>query len=764
MYVVGIDIGTTFTAAAVSRHGRAEIVQLGSSATAIPSVVLLREDGEVLTGETAERRSVSEPSRVAREFKRRMGDPTPIVVGGTPYGAEGLVAHILKAVLGEVSAREGGPPDQVVLTHPASWGAFKIDLLRQAARQAELPSVQFLTEPEAAAIHYSTLERIEPGEIVAVYDLGGGTFDAAVLRLTSDGFDLLGVPEGMERFGGIDIDRAVLSHVDNALDGLLREHAEASDASVRTALARLRDDVRTAKEALSTDTDSTIPVMLPALATEVRLTRAELEAMIRPRLVETVDALDRCVRSAGLQWDAIARVLMVGGSSRLPIAREVLRERTGRPVVVDAHPKHAIALGAAQYAIARAARTSQPTSAATPPSPPTSPPLAAVGIPGSVAPARQPMPEAPAAVTGGRPRFDQQPSQSFGPAPTQPHRATQPWSDTQQWNGAPSAPLPSSNAPPPQQQHWNGAPPPQQWNGPPSLQHWNGAPPAQLGAAPVPATPKRPAAMWLGLGVAAAALIAILAFSLGGRASTTPRATPASPTIAPGPAADDPGGSGVNTTPESATAGPLVVLPATATSPATTPIPATVPAKATAPATTTVAATIPATAATTAAPAVPLLGGGTVQVTDATNSFVVSLPAQLQTSITPVTLRGTTWAHVSAASDLARYLGGDWTTIGVTVLVAHRLDAGTPSEVVAAWDAGVTCTSKVGPLTFAAAQGAGVVVHYDGCGGGAFAEVLAAIDVPSKDAVVFIGVQGPGPSDGVLQTFTESVLASVRQA
>src|SRR5262245_44634648 len=96
-YTLGVDLGTTYSAAAIARGGRVEIVTLGTTAPVIPSVVVLRDDGEVLVGEAADRRSLTEPTRTAREFKRRLGDPTPIVLGGTPYGAEALMAHLLRA-------------------------------------------------------------------------------------------------------------------------------------------------------------------------------------------------------------------------------------------------------------------------------------------------------------------------------------------------------------------------------------------------------------------------------------------------------------------------------------------------------------------------------------------------------------------------------------------------------------------------------------------------------------------------------------------
>ncbi|HKA68245.1 MAG TPA: Hsp70 family protein, partial [Actinomycetes bacterium] len=347
MYALGVDLGTTFTAAAVWRDGRAEVASLGGRAAAIPSVVLLREDETLLTGESANRRALTEPHRVAREFKRRLGDTTPILLAGSPYPAEALIGRLLRSVVDEVVAREGGPPERICVSHPANWGPYKIDLLRQAVRISSLEQpVTFTTEPEAAAIFYAHDRHLQPGVLVAVYDLGGGTFDAAVLRKTEAGFAIVGHPEGIERLGGIDFDAAVFNHVSQAIDGRLAELDEGDFAAI-AAVGRLREECVDAKEALSTDTDVSIPVLLPNVATEVRLTRSELEGMVRPALYETIEALRRALRSAGVTADQLHSVLLVGGSSRMPIVAQLVGAELGRPVAVDAHPKHAIALGAA---------------------------------------------------------------------------------------------------------------------------------------------------------------------------------------------------------------------------------------------------------------------------------------------------------------------------------------------------------------------------------------------------------------------------------
>lgn len=348
-YQLGVDLGTTFTAAAVARGGRVEISSLDYRTAAIPSVVWVGADGTVVIGQAALNRGLSDPSRMAREFKRRLGDPTPLLLGGTPFSADTLTERLLKVVTDTVGTVEGGGPDSVTVTHPANWGPYKKDLLAQAVRRVGLEGTALLSEPEAAAIYYASTEKMAAGEVLAVYDLGGGTFDAAVLRKTEDSFEMLGDPEGIERLGGIDFDEAVLHFVDNVSDGAVSD-LDPNDNEAITAIIALREDCTLAKEVLSSDTEASIMVRLPAKVARVRITRAEFEALIRPTLVDTVDAMRRAMNNAGVQPAEVDKVLLVGGSSRIPLVGQMIGAEIGRPVVVDAHPKHAIALGAALHA------------------------------------------------------------------------------------------------------------------------------------------------------------------------------------------------------------------------------------------------------------------------------------------------------------------------------------------------------------------------------------------------------------------------------
>ena len=345
-YSLGIDLGTTLSAAATARDGLIEIVQLGEQTSTMPSIVVVRADVEVLVGDAAERESATEPARTARGFKRRLGDPNPIVLGGKPYGAEALLAHLLRAIVARVSEEPGGPPDAIVLTHPASYGPDKIALLEGAVRQAGIENVTFLTEPEAAAIHDDQREPLTVGSVVAVYDFGGGTFDAAILRKTESGFEEIGTSEEMEHLGGIDFDEAFSSSV----VGFVRANGIAvdpDDPATAAALVRLREEGRRAKEALSTESETTVHVDLPGFQTDLPLTREDFEDLIRPHIAETIGVLARVTESAGFTFHGLDRILLVGGSSRIPLVAEMVGEATDRPITVDPDSKASIALGAA---------------------------------------------------------------------------------------------------------------------------------------------------------------------------------------------------------------------------------------------------------------------------------------------------------------------------------------------------------------------------------------------------------------------------------
>ena len=299
-YSLGVDLGTTFVAAAVARGSRMEMFTLGDRTVVTPAVVYARDDGSLVTGEAANRRAVSNPDRVGREFKRRLGDPTPVMLGGAPHAVTALLAALLTETITKVTEIEGAPPDNVVLTHPANWGPYRRELFEEVPQLAGIPHARMITEPEAAAAHYAAARHLTDGDTVAVYDLGGGTFDATVLRKRAIGIDILGTPEGIERLGGVDFDDAILAHINASSGGALSE-LDLADPQTAIALARLRQDCIAAKEALSIDTEATIPVFLPNRHFDIRVTRAEFEDMIRAQIESTIGALTRTLRSADVE-------------------------------------------------------------------------------------------------------------------------------------------------------------------------------------------------------------------------------------------------------------------------------------------------------------------------------------------------------------------------------------------------------------------------------------------------------------------------------
>ncbi len=345
-YCLGVDLGTTFVAAAIAHGPRVEMFTLGDRTVVTPAAVYARDDGTVVTGEAANRRALSNPERVGREFKRRLGDPTPVMLGGTPHTVTSLLAALLSDAVSRVTAIEGAAPERVVLTHPANWGPYRRELFEEVPQLAGVEQAWMVTEPEAAAAHYAAARHLGDGDTVAVYDLGGGTFDATVLRKRAVGIDILGTPEGIERLGGVDFDDAIVAHINFSSGGALSE-LDLSNPQTASALARLRQDVILAKEALSVDTEATIPVFLPNRHFDVRLTRTEFEDMIRAQVESTIGALTRTLRSANVDPDDLSAVLLVGGSSRIPLVGRMITEALDRPTLVDAHPKYAVALGAA---------------------------------------------------------------------------------------------------------------------------------------------------------------------------------------------------------------------------------------------------------------------------------------------------------------------------------------------------------------------------------------------------------------------------------
>ncbi|MFV0318949.1 MAG: Hsp70 family protein [Microbacterium sp.] len=322
---------------------------LGRNTDSAPSAVFVCDDGELLFGDAAERRGLTQPERLIREFKRGIGDAVPYAVGGLTLTPAQLYARTVEFVVQSATELEGRSPDVVSVTHPASWGAHRLGVIEAALAECGIHDIMTISEPEAAARAYEATHPLDAGQHLAVYDLGGGTFDAVVLRKDPDGG--LRAPTasvGIADLGGADFDDAVLRHV---LSRAAIDRAALDTGDPAMALVQLRRECVDAKEALSFDSDATVPVLVSSEHATVRLTRREFEHMISASIDRTADTLDTACENASLEHDALERIVLVGGSSRIPLVAQRLSERFDRPLAVDTDPRTAIALGAARTAL-----------------------------------------------------------------------------------------------------------------------------------------------------------------------------------------------------------------------------------------------------------------------------------------------------------------------------------------------------------------------------------------------------------------------------
>ncbi|KAA9159967.1 Hsp70 family protein [Amycolatopsis acidicola] len=350
MRILSVDLGTSNTVAVLSAHGMPpRVVEVDGSAT-MPTAVFAEEDGTLMVGRDAERRARLDPTRFEPNPKRRVDEQT-LLLGQDIVPVNETLAAVLRRVLDETTRQLGGEqPDEVRLTHPAQWGPVRRNVLLSAARLAGIKGpIHLVPEPVAAAAHFASFpgRTLAPGQALAVYDLGAGTFDVAVVGATQNGFTVL-AEDGLPDLGGLDVDQALMVHVGREVSHrdpqrwqrLLRPESTA-DRRTRRAL---QEDVKAAKESLSRHPQTEVP--MPEPFTDVLVTRGELEALVRPAMLRSVELLSRTVQAAGLSPDRLVGIYLVGGSSRLPLVGAMISEKLGVvPASLD-QPETAVALGA----------------------------------------------------------------------------------------------------------------------------------------------------------------------------------------------------------------------------------------------------------------------------------------------------------------------------------------------------------------------------------------------------------------------------------
>jgi Hsp70 protein len=384
-WVLSIDFGTTFTSAAIrdSGDGQAVLVRMPSPEgprDVMPSAVFLSAASELVVGWVAENQAVLAPDRFEPTPKRRLGIDDQFLLGGEPVPVSSAVAALLDRVFHEARRSRGETaPSSVALTHPASWARGRVDALVDAARRAGIETPRLLSEPEGAALHFATA-RVGLGELVAVYDLGGGTFDVAVLERVGDAsFRVAGKPGGRDGLGGEDFDRKLYEHIAKQL----AFDAPEQWASIRGNPRAHRDfriEVRRAKEALSYA--ATHDVYLPEVQdrSSWRVTREEFEDLIRLDLDASIEILSSTLADADIDDPAnpsqLSELYLAGGSSRIPLVAQAIGERLGRvPRSLD-EPKSVVALGATSVDRADAYRAAPRRESPAPPvvAPPEAPP------------------------------------------------------------------------------------------------------------------------------------------------------------------------------------------------------------------------------------------------------------------------------------------------------------------------------------------------------------------------------------------------------
>jgi WD40 repeat protein/actin-like ATPase involved in cell morphogenesis len=347
-WTLAIDFGTSYTVAAARIVDRApEIVEIRGERR-MPSVVMTDPSGRIYVGRTAEDLSVAHPGSTLRAVKDRLGDHTPTVLAGRPFQVVTLVAAILEAVYDEVVAQMGEPPSAVHLTHPAAWNQPRISRLVEAAAKAGLPKPLMVPEPVAAALSYAADVGLEPGRPILVYDLGGGTFDSAVITGHEFGFRIVGRPTGDQHIGGELFDELLVNHIGATLDPAVWDSIQVGEDPLwQQVAAALRNEARKAKEALSAHPYATALIPLPAGLHQVRLTQDEFTAMVEPYIAETVATVRRCLADADVRPEQLAGISLVGGSSRSPIVEEMVRAAFPMvPIRRRGDPKATVAAGA----------------------------------------------------------------------------------------------------------------------------------------------------------------------------------------------------------------------------------------------------------------------------------------------------------------------------------------------------------------------------------------------------------------------------------
>jgi len=349
--ILGIDLGTTNSAAAVVEAGRPVVIPSAEGATPagkmFPSVVAFTKDGQLLVGDPARRQVVTNPEGTVFEIKRKMGTDYKVNIYGKEYTPEQLSSYILQKIKHDSEAFLGYPVKKIVITVPAHFNDNQRQSTKDAGEIAGLEVVRIINEPTAASLAYG-LDRSEKEMKILVFSFGGGTHDATIMEFGKGVFQVLST-SGDTQTGGADIDRAVIQ----VLLQDFRSKAGIDLSTDRTAMARLKEAAEQAKIQLSNLTSTDID--LPFIANDTSgpknlhytLTRTKLEEVAKPIVSKTEETIRRVINDAKLTPDQVDKVILIGGMTRMPLVRKFVEDVAGKPAERGVDPMEAVAIGAA---------------------------------------------------------------------------------------------------------------------------------------------------------------------------------------------------------------------------------------------------------------------------------------------------------------------------------------------------------------------------------------------------------------------------------
>ena len=346
--IIGIDLGTTNSCVAVMEGGKPTVIPNAEGGRTTPSVVAINKDGERLVGQVAKRQAVANHENTVTSIKREMGTDHRVKLGGKEYTAPEISAMILSKLKADAESYLGSPVTQAVITVPAYFNDSQRQATKDAGKIAGLEVLRIINEPTAASLAYGLDKGENNNQKILVYDLGGGTFDVSILEIGDGVFEVLST-NGDTKLGGDDFDQRII-------DLLVEEFkkAESIDLSKdKLAMQRLKEAAEKAKIDLSAATKTTIS--LPFITADANgpkhleydLTRAKFDNMTEDLVAKTIECTKRALADAKLSNADINKVILVGGSTRIPAVFEAVKNFTGKEPYKGINPDECVAIGAA---------------------------------------------------------------------------------------------------------------------------------------------------------------------------------------------------------------------------------------------------------------------------------------------------------------------------------------------------------------------------------------------------------------------------------